>query len=187
MLSRILGRLLKGVHAGENHLAWNNKATHHVPATISLSSNAFQPNGNIPLQYAGPGVGDNISPALSWSDTPENTKELVIILQDPDAPLTKPFVHLIAYGISAHTDKFEDGELATTSTQIKFGKNTFKGFGYTGPRALPSHGPHRYVFQIFALDKPLSFATMPTLEILLDAMQNSVIARGRLDGFFESI
>ncbi len=36
-----------------------------------------------------------------------------------------------------------------------FGKGTFGGRGYRGPTPVPDHGPHTYVFQLFALAAPL--------------------------------
>jgi hypothetical protein len=41
------------------------------------------------------------------------------------------------------------------------------------------------VFQIFALNRRLSFSKPPSLRQLLQAMDGAVIGRGRLDGFFE--
>jgi|SRR5258708_607643 len=54
----------------------------------------------MPLRSAGIGVGENISPPLSWSGVPAATAELAILMEDPDAPLPRPFVHMITYRIS---------------------------------------------------------------------------------------
>jgi Raf kinase inhibitor-like YbhB/YbcL family protein len=185
IISRTLGRLLRGMHAGETHLAWNQGATAHAPVSITLTTDAFPAGGIIPLRYAGRGVGDNVSPSLRWSNPPTGTAAWVLIMQDPDAPLPRPFVHLIAYDISAEVTEFEEGALSTHSNQAQLGRNTFGSSGYAGPRALPGHGAHRYVFQLFALDRCLGFSKQPSLKTLLRAMQGSVVARARLDGFFE--
>jgi Raf kinase inhibitor-like YbhB/YbcL family protein len=185
MLARFLSHLLRGVHAGETHLAWNELASARAPASITLTTDAFPAGGLIPVRYAGRGVGDNISPGLRWSPPPAGTAEWVLIMQDPDAPLPRPFVHLIAYGISAETTELEEGALSTPSGRVRVGRNTFGGSAYMGARALPGHGLHRYVFQLFALDRGLSFTKPPRLRPLLRAMQGSVIARARLDAFFE--
>jgi Raf kinase inhibitor-like YbhB/YbcL family protein len=185
ILSRSLGRLLRGVHAGETHLIWNQAATARAPVSITLTTDAFPAGGIIPARYAGRGVGDNISPALRWSHPPAGTAEWVLIMQDPDAPLPRPFVHLIAYDISAEVTDLQEGALSAHSSRARVGRNTFGGSGYAGPRALPGHGPHRYVFQLFALDRCLGFTEPPSLKTLLKAMQGSVVARARLDGFFE--
>jgi Raf kinase inhibitor-like YbhB/YbcL family protein len=185
VLTQVLGYLLRGVHAGETHLAWNEAATARAPASITLRTDAFPAGGLIPVRYAGRGVGDNISPGLRWSPTPAGTAEWVLIMQDPDAPLPRPFVHLIAYGISAETTELEEGALSAPCSRVRAGRNTFGRSAYAGARALPGHGLHRYVFQLFALDRCLSFTKPPHLRALLQAMQGSVVARARLDGFFE--
>jgi Raf kinase inhibitor-like YbhB/YbcL family protein len=157
----------------------------HVLDSMSLTSDSFPAGGTMPLRFAGKGVGDNFSPALRWSSPPAGTQELVLVMQDPDVPLRHPWVHLIAYGISASTAFIGEGELAQRNTQFRFGRNTFAGGGYAGPRALPGHGPHHYVFQMFALNRTLGFAKPPSLKELLHAMDGMVLARGRLDGVFE--
>ncbi len=45
-----------------------------------------------------------------------------------------------------------------------------------GPRALRGHGPHRYVFQLFALDNRLNFDNPPKLAELKKAMQGHVLS-----------
>ena len=46
-----------------------------------LTSTAFQHNGTIPSRYTCDGL--NVSPQLSWSGVPDNTKSLVLIVDDP--------------------------------------------------------------------------------------------------------
>jgi Raf kinase inhibitor-like YbhB/YbcL family protein len=184
-VKRLLSTLLRGVHAGDSHLAWNHAATRQAPSGIELRSSAFAHEGLIPLRFAGKGVGDNVSPELSWTGVPKGAVELALVMEDPDAPLRRPFVHLIAYRVAADTTRLESRALNGASDSHRYGRNTFGGSGYGGPRALPGHGPHRYVFQIFALNRPLSFGRPPNLQQLLQAMDGAVIGRGRLDGFFE--
>ena len=51
---------------------------------MDLSSTAFAQGGDIPRRYTC--EGDDIAPALSWSDVPERTRSLALIVDDPDAP-----------------------------------------------------------------------------------------------------
>ena|SRR5437870_9251390 len=51
---------------------------------MKLTSQAFSHGDSIPKQFTC--EGQNISPELSWTDAPKETKSLVLILQDPDAP-----------------------------------------------------------------------------------------------------
>lgn len=65
------------------------------------------------------------------------------------------------------------------------GKSSIGKQGYFGPTSPPGHGPHRYVFQIFALDHASGLAAAPTKKRVLQAIQGHVIARGRLTGIYE--
>ena len=65
------------------------------------------------------------------------------------------------------------------------------GRGYRGPEPIKGHGPHRYVFQLFALAVPLTAtASGKPLEsakprAVLAAVPGPVLARGRIDGIYE--
>jgi hypothetical protein len=58
---------------------------------MKLMSPAFSHEGSIPKQFTC--EGQNISPALSWTDAPKETKSFVLILRDPDAPKKDGFTH----------------------------------------------------------------------------------------------
>ncbi|TCR66262.1 YbhB/YbcL family Raf kinase inhibitor-like protein [Bosea sp. BK604] len=185
-VERAIGRLLRPLRASERHLAWNDPRLAEAPPDIRLTSAAFADGGAIPLRHAGAGVGANLSPPLGWSGVPHHTAELALIVQDPDAPLLRPVVHLIALGLPPGRDGLEEGELAPDkSGGIRFGRGSFRRIGYAGPRPVRGHGPHRYVFQIVALVRPLPVPSEPDLAATLAAMAGIVSARGRLTGTFE--
>ena len=71
-------------------------------------------------------------------------------IYDPDAPTTVGFVHWIVFDIPAGVTEFPDGA-APIQTSLE-GKNDFEKVGYGGPSPPPGHGPHRYFFEIYALD-----------------------------------
>jgi phosphatidylethanolamine-binding protein (PEBP) family uncharacterized protein len=50
---------------------------------------------------------------------------------------------------------------------------------------IPPHGPHRYVFQLFALDRRLDLPAKFKLSDALAAMSGHVIGRARLEGTCE--
>lgn len=56
--------------------------------------------------------------------------------------------------------------------------------GYTGPRPIPGHGPHRYRFHLFALAEPIP-ESVATAKALLKQMAGHVLARGVLTGTYE--
>lgn len=177
-------KLLRKIRAGESKLAWNHAATASAPESVMLSSTAFENETGIPQRYAGKGVGENVSPALSWTGVPDGTAELVLIMEDPDAPTPSPFVHCVAT-IQPNTDSLDEGALATSQSGVTLGKASFGQVGYLGPAPIPGHGPHHYVFQLFALDAPSGLEAKATKKGLLEAMQGHVIGRGRLVGIYE--
>jgi Raf kinase inhibitor-like YbhB/YbcL family protein len=171
-----LGRALRTQRAGEEKLSWHR---FRVPSTLLVTSPAFGHGMAIPREHAGRGVGSNISPALRWTGMPPATRELVLVVEDWDAPLRRPFVHLALAGIHPKSGGVAAGELN------ELGVGTMGRRGWSGPRPIPGHGPHHYVFQLFALDAELGLPADASPAAIGDAMAGHVIARGRLDGTFE--
>jgi Raf kinase inhibitor-like YbhB/YbcL family protein len=179
---RILGRLLQNRRAGESSLAWHADGL-AAPDTIMLSSSDFGADGPMPERTAGKPVGSNISPALAWSGVPVDAKEIVIIIEDPDAPLSRPFVHAVAR-LDPTVVALAAGDL-NEGAPHEAGRGEFGRRGYSGPRPVPGHGPHSYVFQLFALDTEVPGDDTLRPATVIDAMRGHVIARGRLTGTYE--
>jgi Raf kinase inhibitor-like YbhB/YbcL family protein len=140
----------------------------------------------MPPRCAGLGVGENISPALEWSGVPPAAQELVLIMEDPDAPLRKPVVHMIALGIAPARASLPEGALSQAANgDVRFGIGSFNRQGYQGPRPVPGHGPHHYLLMMLASRKPLLFKQPPKLEAVLEAVDGKVLAWGQLVGLFE--
>ncbi|WP_430391564.1 YbhB/YbcL family Raf kinase inhibitor-like protein [Dyella sp. 20L07] len=186
MIARLLGIVLRGRRAGDAHLLTHELPVEPGEGVLQVSSTAFAAGGAIPHRYAGEGVGDNCSPPLRWSVPPPATVELVLVMEDPDAPLRRPFVHLIATGIDPLVTGFTEGALgAQGMAQCVLGLTTFRKSGYGGPRALPGHGMHRYVFQLFALRDRSGLTRDARRNELVPALKGKLVARGTLEGTFE--
>jgi Raf kinase inhibitor-like YbhB/YbcL family protein len=189
MAAHLLARLLRPVRAGIDAIAWHQNATRHAPDTITVASSAFADDDPIPRRFAGAGVGDNISPQLQWTGIPTDTAELVLIIEDPDVPLPRPIVHGLVTGIDPDTTGLPEGALNITPTAglapMIIGTGSFKRRGYAGPRPIPGHGPHRYVFQLFAVDRATGLGDNATRAAVLSAIDGHVIARGKLTGTYE--
>ena len=185
-MAGFVGRLLRGVRAGEERLAWN-RAELAAPATILVSSDSFVANDALPARCAGKGVGANVSPALAWGDVPPATQQLVLVIEDPDAPTPRPVVHTLVTIIPDLTELAEgalSGERAPNG--VAFYRGSLGTGGYNGPRPVPGHGPHRYAFQLFALNTRLGLDSSSTIpRSVFAAMTGKVIARGRIDGTYE--
>jgi hypothetical protein len=89
---------------------------------------------------------------LTWSDPPQGTRSLALIVDDPDAPVGT-FTHWLAWGIDPGAGGLGEGERAPIQ-----GRNDFRAIGYRGPCPPPGHGPHRYFFRLLALDGDLELS-----------------------------
>jgi len=137
----------------------------------------------MPPFSAGKGVGDNTSPPLRLNGLPPGTRQLVLIIDDVDVPLPRPLLHTIAV-IEPTLNSVAAGSLQPGSKGMRFVRADLGHHGYAGPRPIPGHGPHRYRFQVFALDEPIA-ETVTTTKPLLAAMSGHVLARGVLTGSYE--
>jgi Raf kinase inhibitor-like YbhB/YbcL family protein len=151
MNARWLGRLLRRIRAGGRHSILKHPALSNVPKVISVSSVWCQNGETMPPRSAGVGVGENVSPPLMWSGVPAGAAEIAIIIEDPDAPLPRPFVHMIAYHIAPNNLTLAEEALNREARDVLFGKSTAGAQGYMGPRPIPGHGPHRYRFFTYSL------------------------------------
>lgn len=147
--------------------------------TLCLTSPAFEFDGRIPPLYSA--EGGAASPPLSWSGLPQGTKQLALVVIDPDAPTHEPFVHWVAYGIDPASDGLPEGGKAPVE-----GKNSAGGIGYTGPKPPPGHGAHRYYFWLYALDSELDLPAGLTRDELAKRIKDHVLEQSRLVGTFES-
>lgn len=181
-----LGRMLRNRRAGHDKLVWERPDL-QAPENITLTSPAFEHAAPIPRAYRGRIFAPNISPALAWTAPPEGTAELVLIIQDPDAPRATPATHGITIGIDPSLTGIPENGLANPSPipGLRHGAGALGRRGWIGPMPVPSHGPHAYVFQLFAVDRPLELDDKFSLESVLSAISGHVLGRARLDGSYE--
>jgi len=145
-------------------------------ASLKITSPAFQEGGEIPAKFSR--GGGNANPALEISGTPAEAKSLVLIVDDPDAPVGL-FTHWLVWNIDPKTSEIAEHSVPRGALQ---GTNDFPGQRYDGPQ--PPSGTHRYYFKIFALDKELDLRAGAKRKELDAAMNGHVIAQGRLMGRF---
>ncbi|WAK03417.1 YbhB/YbcL family Raf kinase inhibitor-like protein [Methylobacter sp. YRD-M1] len=154
--------------------------------TMTLKSPDFNHQGEIPKQYTCDGA--DVSPALTWSDIPPNTKSLALIVDDPDAPdpaaPKMTWVHWVLYNIppaaSGLPQSVAPSALPTGTLQ---GKNDWKRTGYGGP--CPPKGRHRYFHKLYALDIELPDMHWPDKAQLEKAMAGHIIGQTELIGTYQ--
>ncbi|MCU1529911.1 MAG: hypothetical protein JWP75_3674 [Frondihabitans sp.] len=181
-----LGLALRNRRAGHHTLVWARPDV-AAPENFTLTSPAFDRGTPIPDRHRGHLFGPNISPALDWSEPPAETKELVLIVQDPDVPFGKAATHALTVGIDRSLHGLPDNALVNPSPVVGLahGKGALGRRGWAGPLPVRSHGPHSYVFQLFALDRRPALPDGFTLADVVQAMSGHVIGRARLDGTYE--
>jgi len=156
--------------------------------TFSISSPAFDANGEIPPRYTC--EGDNISPPLEWRGAPPTTKSFVLVLSDPDAPDPSAprmtWVHWIVYNIPASSQGLPEAVARDTMPAgASEAHSDWMRPGYGGP--CPPVGRHRYFFRLYALDTELPDLRRADLKAVERAMSGHVIATAELVGTFRKL
>jgi Raf kinase inhibitor-like YbhB/YbcL family protein len=123
----------------------------------------------------------DVSPALAWDGVPAGTAELVLLVDDPDAPMDGSFVHWVLYGLSANRAGLDEAEVAQ---ERRAGANGFGQPGYLGPAPPVGHGVHHYVFRVLALDQPLTLDGQPSYADVEAAASGHVLAEARVIGTY---
>lgn len=155
-------------------------------STISefrLSSPAFQDGEPIPSRFSCDGV--DTSPPMTWSNIPQGTASLALVVEDPDAPGGTWF-HWIVYGLPLEIHELPEG----IGGQIQLGglgetgTNSWGDRIYGGP--CPPSGTHRYYFRLYALDQPLELQPGATMTELLDAIRGHILGQAVLSGTYSA-
>ncbi len=152
---------------------------------LLLTSPAFADHTRMPKQYTCDGA--DISPPLRWSGTPQGTKSLVLIIDDPDAPDPRApkmtWVHWVVVDIPGSTHELAENAAAhSLPTGAYQGLNDWKRAAYGGP--CPPIGEHRYFHKLYALNTLLPHLEHPTKDEVLAAMKDHVIEDAQLVGTY---
>jgi len=149
---------------------------------MKITSSSFKEGEMIPSKYTCD--GENISPQLSWTGSPENTKSFALISDDPDAP-AGDWVHWVIYNIPSSVSELAENILKDKALDngTKQGLNDFRKIGYDGP--CPPGGTHRYYFKLYALDILRDNDAGLTKKELLKAMEGHILSEARLMGKYK--
>jgi Raf kinase inhibitor-like YbhB/YbcL family protein len=119
---------------------------------MEVSSTSITADSYIDPRYAEPGVGgQNVSPALSWTPGPSDTRSYAVTCFDPDAPTGSGWWHWVVTDIPADVTSL--GEGAELPGQARTWPNDYGYLGWGGP--WPPPGPaHHYEFRVIAVSVP---------------------------------
>jgi Raf kinase inhibitor-like YbhB/YbcL family protein len=128
------------------------KATGHFQVT----SPDLVSKGRIALSHVYNGMGctgQNISPALQWSNAPTGTRSFAVTIYDPDAPTGSGWWHWMIYNIPVTVTSLSAGagNGRNAPTGSAEGPTDFGTKGYGGPCPPVGDKPHHYHITVFAL------------------------------------
>ncbi len=150
---------------------------------LPITSTAFAEGQPIPQKYTG--ESEDVSPPLTWTNAPSNTKSFALIADDPDAPMGT-WVHWVLYDLPADAKGLPENvaKTPTLAGGAKQGITDFRRVGYGGPMPPPGK-PHRYLFKLYALDTMLNLKPGATKQDVETAMRGHILAEGQLMGTYQ--
>lgn len=142
--------------------------------TVKITSPVFSEGGTIPTKYTCD--GDDVNPPLNISGVPASAKNLVLIVDDPDAPMGT-WNHWLVWNINPKISEIKEGRAPEGAV---LGTNDFGKLEYGGP--CPPSGVHRYFFKLYVLDTILDLPEGSKKGKLEASMKAHIIASGELMG-----
>lgn len=184
--ARKVGQMLRNVRPGIGALVTSKLA---LPSQgMVITSPAFEDGGRIPDRYTQD--GESLFPPLLWEGVPAAARSLALLVEDADAPFPRPLVHAVLHSIPPTLSGIPEGGVAMKQTRssplgFRAGRNSVARTGWMAPSPVPGHGPHRYAFQLLALDTMPSFPNPPGRGQFLRAMRHHLLAASRLVGVYQ--
>ena len=156
---------------------------------MTLTTNAFPDGGQIPAKYTQ--AGEQVSPALTWSNVPPGTASFVLHMRDPDVARnrgTEDQVHWLVWNIPGTATGLPEGVPSGAQRPDGSRQISASGPSYRGPGA-PASGPfHHYTFELYALDTTLDVQpgadAWETRTNLWKAMEGHVLGKAVYVGLF---
>ena len=194
-LPAALGHALQHRRAGLEETLYHRTDLRQGLGAITVGSLAFTDHAPIPEVYTAD--GDGHSPPLHWSGVPPGTQEVLLLVEDADAPTSSPLVHAIVTGLPGEDGALAEGAIDAAADQEdgepeiegEVGRNSFLRRGWLPPDPPPGHGPHRYVFQVLALGagagKTAALKAGAGRDDVEAAVRERAVASGCLVGIYE--
>jgi len=156
---------------------------------MTLTSTAFSDGGQIPAKYTQ--AGDQVSPALTWTNTPPNTASFVLHMHDLEVArnhTSEDQVHWLVWNIPASATGLPEGVPRGADLPDGSHQTSASGPVYRGPGA-PASGPmHHDTFEIYALDTkldvPAAADAFETRTNVMKAMQGHILGKAVYMGLF---
>ena len=147
---------------------------------FKIESPSFKNGNNIPMKFTCD--KENISPEIRWYNEPDQTKSLVLICDDPDAPVGV-WVHWVVYNINPNLSGIPENYISQNNLKMTEGKTDFGSIGWGGP--CPPNGKHRYFFKLYAVDIETNYPEGLTKAQILEKIKHHTITETSFYGTYE--
>ena len=155
----------------------NNVESEVNDAIVKMEvKSVFKQGEKIPVKYTAD--GRDVNPLLKISGIPDEAESLVLIVDDPDAPVGD-WVHWLVFNIPVSTTRIKENSVPSGVQ----GTNSWGRNDYGGPS--PPSGTHRYFFKVYALDSELDLDESASKKDVVKAMQGHILDKAELMGVYE--
>ena len=145
---------------------------------FALTSPAFTRGGELDPCFTA-FEEDAVAPPIEWSAPPSGSQELVLVVESVGPKGGEPLLHWLVWGLSPQKGMLLEGEVPPRT-----GKNGRGNSEWLLPEP-PVGERHIYVFQLFALDLPLTQMPGATRDELFAGMRDHVIGCALLTASFQ--
>ena len=175
-----LGKVIDTLRPGHGKIAAAKLGSEALlgKSGMSLSSAAFRSGGELDPSFTAD-EEDAVAPPVEWTSPPPGTQELALIVEDADWQTGEPFCHWLVWGLPGQKGQILEGEAPP-----RVGKNAFGNSEWLLPDPPTGDDPHDYIFQLFALDLPLTLMPGASREELIEAMEGHVMGLAILTGTY---
>jgi Raf kinase inhibitor-like YbhB/YbcL family protein len=151
-----------------------SKPLPRAPARLALTSPALRPGATMPTRFTCDGV--DRSPPLRFGGVSRSARELVLVMEDLDAP-GGTFVHWTVLKLSPRLTGVAEGRVPAGAVETD---NSFGKHGYRGPCPPKGDPPHRYVLTLYALSRPSGLDESAGPDQVREALRGRAQAGGRV-------
>jgi Raf kinase inhibitor-like YbhB/YbcL family protein len=156
---------------------------------MTLTTTAWPDGDPIPPKYTQ--AGDQVSPALTWTNTPPGTQSFLLHMHDPEVArnkTTEDQLHWLVWNIPATATGLPEGVPKGDTLPDGSRQTSASGPVYRGPGAPANGPPHHYTFEVYALDVKLDITpgadAFETRTSVMKAVQGHVLGKAVYMGLF---
>lgn len=162
-----------------------------VPS-FTLTSESFLDGATFAPAQVKAGIhpeGKDLSPQLSWSGFPEDTRSFAVTMFDPDAPTASGYWHWAVANVPLQVTSLPEGA-GSNSSSLPPGALMLHNDGghraYAGSAPPQGHGQHRYIVVVHAVDvESLDLPAEATPAALGFNLHFHTLARARMTGLYQ--